>query len=155
MLSTIVKNVHEASQIASKENAIRVRETSDANMRDRSLQITHICGQNHYKRPFNYEEKPRVTVILTVSMIGRINCASPQLFYWGRLTISGVMLFLSLQQTAIAQCEQVICPPVNCLNPLRFSGECCAICLQPPSKKSDCVPRNAVSTLYNQSCIHG
>lgn len=64
-----------------------------------------------------------------------IGCASTQQFYWGRFGVAFIALFLSSQQqTAIAQCEHVICPPAGCQDPIRIDGECCDICLLPPSK---------------------
>ncbi|CAI8037230.1 Chordin [Geodia barretti] len=39
--------------------------------------------------------------------------------------------------SAIAQCDQVICPPADCPNPIRFAGQCCDICIPPPTLQPD------------------
>ena len=53
------------------------------------------------------------------------------------LQAAATILFLSSQpQSAIAQCDQVICPPADCSNPIRFLGQCCDICISPPSEFS-------------------
>ena len=44
------------------------------------------------------------------------------------------LIFSSQSQSAIAQCDQVICPPADCPNPIRFAGQCCDICIPPPSE---------------------
>lgn len=99
---------------------------------------------NCYKKPLgpphdtNKYPSRRLTCIPKLSpkmpCISR-SCALQRNFQcnWAVWFTASVLLHLSLlsEQTAIAQCEQVICPPADCTDPIRLNGECCPICLDP------------------------
>ena len=34
-------------------------------------------------------------------------------------------------QNVVPLCEETHCPPLDCENPIRVDGQCCAVCMQP------------------------